>query len=68
MVHKRSLRLKRNILLGPIRAALGLPPSWLDDLDPHEAIKTIHSATALLPPELIDEDFAAWGGVEAADE
>ena len=40
------------------RRALRSPPSWLDDLGSDEPTKTIHSATVLLPSELITEEFA----------
>ena len=55
-------------LVGPIGAALGSPPGWLDDLDPSEAINTILTATALLPPEDLEEALSAWDGLDVADE
>ena len=68
MVDKRTSDLERNVLLGPIGEALGSPPGWLDDLDPSVAINTILTATALLPPERLEEALAAWDGLEVADE
>ena len=68
MVHKRASGRSRNVLLGPIGAALGSPPGWLDDLDPGVAINTILTAAALLPPEDLEEALSAWDGLDVADE
>ena len=68
MVHKRASDRKRNVLLGPIGEALGSPPGWLDDLDPSVAINTILTATALLPPEDLEEALSAWDGLDVAEE
>ena len=68
MVHKRASGRRRNVLLGPIGAALGSQPGWLDDLDPSVAINTILTATALRPPEDLEEALSAWDGLDVADE
>ncbi len=64
-IHSSRRDRPRTVLLGPVADLLGEPASWLDGLDPFEALDRIETAMLDVPLEELDEALAAWAGSDA---